>query len=66
MIVWWKCGIVMTQVNAHESEFLLQVEVVVDDNAMTVFLGKKSEQTLTKDGFTVRLAKVQNIKTFLE
>ena len=40
--------------------------MVVNDNALVVFFGKESEQPLAENWLAIRLAKVQNIETFLE
>lgn len=59
-------GVVVTEVNTHEVEFLLQVEMVVGNDTAVVFIGQKGEQTFAEYWLAVGLPQVQQIQPFLE
>lgn len=54
------------QMNAHQIELLLQVEVVVHDDTAVVFLGNQRKEALAIDRFRIGLPKVQYVQPFLE
>ena len=56
----------MAEVDAHEVELFLQVEMVVHHDALVVFIGQQCEQSLAEYGLAVWLAQVKNVKTLFE
>lgn len=54
-------GIAAVQVYAHQVELLLQVEVVVGDDALVILFGNKRQQPFREHGSSVRLPQVQYI-----
>ena len=56
----------IAQMDATEAELLLQVEMLVNDNARVPRPGYQRQQTLAVDGFLTRLAQMQQIQTFLK
>lgn len=59
-------GVVVAQVNSHQVEFLLEVEVVVNHDTLVVLIWQQGEQSLAEDGLAFGLAKVQDIQTLLK
>lgn len=66
LVVEGDVGIAAVQVYAHQAELLLQVEVVVGDDALVILSGDKRQQPLRQHGSSVRLPQVQYIQTLLE
>lgn len=56
----------MAQMDSQEVKLLLEIEMIVDNNAFVILCRDEREQTLTIDGFASRLADMKNIKPFLE
>ena len=58
--------IVVTQVDSHQVEFLLEVEVIVNHDTFVVLGRHQSEQSLAEDGLALGLAQMQNVQTLLK
>lgn len=65
-IVVWLLGVAGIQVDAQQVEFVLQVEMLVGDDAPMIFFGNEGQQTFRVHGRRFRLTQVQDVQPFLE
>jgi len=62
----WFSRIALSEMNALQPVFALQVEVIAGDDARIPLVGHEGEQPFAEDGFGIWLAKVQNVQSFLK
>jgi len=54
------------KVNAHQTELVAKIEMVVNDDFTAVLLWNEAQQTLAEYRFRVGLTKVKNVQAFFE
>ena len=62
----WNFRIAVVQVDALQSEFVFQVEMVVYHDVLQPRLVDESQQSFAKDGLRVGLLQMQHIQSLLE
>ncbi len=62
----WLVGVSLRDMYSHQVKFVLQVEMVVGDYSLVVFLWKQGEQSFAVNWFRVWFSQVQDVQTFLK